>query len=225
MDEVTTWNQQVVNLAAYVGKKIKIRFRLCDDSEGASDVDDGWTIDDVEVRELDLTAFSPGDSGGCPAAPGIRYFCDGFEAGMGNWIVSGKDWNTTNASNAVSGSLCLTDSPTGNYLTGAIASATLARSVDLTGAEAPVLAFWHKLALDGGDYAYADVSTDGGLNWTQVVKISSANNTSTWSQQVLNLAAHAGKRITIRFRLWDDDWPSEVADGWYIDDVEIRENL
>ena len=35
---------------------------------------------------------------GCSANPaGTRYFCEDFESGLDNWIVSGSDWNTTNA--------------------------------------------------------------------------------------------------------------------------------
>ena len=231
VDNTCTWNQQVVDLAANVGKKIKIRFRLWDDSYSATAVGDGWTIDDVEVRELDLTSSPPAESGGCRATRATRYFCDGFEAGLGNWILSGKDWNTTNASNAVTGTLCLTDSPGGSYLNGEIASVTLAGNVDLTGANAPVLAFWHKPMLytpsarsDGHDYVYVEASTDGGLKWTQVAAIGSSDNTATWNRQVFSLAAYIGKRIKIRFRLWDDTWStSSIGDGWYVDDVEIRE--
>jgi hypothetical protein len=37
-----------------------------------------------------------------------------------------------------------------------------------------------------------------------------------------SLAAYAGQRLTLRFRFADNGNGTQ-ADGWYIDDVEIRE--
>ena len=235
MNNTSIWAQQTLDLTSYIGKKVKTRFRLWDDSRSASATGDGWYIDDIEIGELDRSSALPNIAGGCGAATTQRYFCDGFEAGLDNWTVSGKDWNTTTSSKAVSGSHSLADSPDGNYLDSANGSATLARNVDLAAATQPVLTFWHKLALDSRRYgcnaapydtAYVDLSTDSGLTWLQLTSFTYAVNTTTWSQQMLSLASYAGKQVKIRFRLWDNAYGSQyVADGWYIDDVEIRENL
>ena len=38
------------------------------------------------------------------------------------------------------------------------------------------------------------------------------------------MAIYAGQRVLVRFRLWDNmAGAAYIADGWYIDDVEIRE--
>ncbi len=193
-------------------------------------------------KELDLTSYLPVDSGGCLAAQTTRYFCDAFESGLGNWTLSSKDWNTTNASSAVSGSLSFTESPDGRYLCDEIASATLAGMVDLTKASAPALMFWHRLALATGetyasvtDTAYVEVSTDGGLDWSQLTSYTPSSNTSTWSQQVVSLASYIGKSVIVRFRLQDNGYrgygsvastpcaSSYLGDGWSIDYVEIAE--
>ncbi len=165
---------------------------------------------------------------GCSApSTTTRYFCDDFESGTSKWSLSGQDWGPITTT-ARSDPTSLTDSPSGNYLNGENASATTLAAIDLTNATAPVLTFWHKLALyisrsDGGDYAYVEITTDGGLTWVQVAKISSVVNTSTWNQQVIDLAAYATKKLKIRFRFWDNSGgASTTADGWTIDDVEVR---
>jgi hypothetical protein len=224
----TTWIHQLVDLAPYVGKQAMIRFQLWDNVVSTADIGDGWYLDDVEVRELAATASPPNSDGGCGPATTTRYFCDSFEAGADNWYLSralgGRDWNLTTNTAAVTGTHALTDSPDGNYLSGTNSSAGLIGNVDLTAASAPVITFWHKLALASGDATYLDVSTDGGLTWTQLASFGSANSTSTWAQQMYDLSKHAGHWLTLRFR-FADDGNGKQADGWYIDDVEIRENL
>jgi hypothetical protein len=48
----STWLLQQFDLRTYVGSKIKLRFRLQDTSTSATCVADGWSIDDVDVHEL-----------------------------------------------------------------------------------------------------------------------------------------------------------------------------
>ncbi len=229
VSNTSTWSRQMLDLASHAGTRLRIRFRLADN--GDSNVADGWTIDDVEIREFDQTSSPPNSSGGCRAATATRYFCDGFEGGLDNWITSSKDWNTTTSSNAVSDTHSLTDSPGGNYLDSAIASATLAGTVDLTAATAPALVFWHKLQLDSyrvnASYSYdaanVDISTNGGMSWSTLSAFNYSANTTTWSRQLLDLTPYVGSRVTIQFRMWDNAASGHVADGWYVDDVEIRE--
>jgi hypothetical protein len=126
----------------------------------------------------------------------------------------------------------VTDSPNGDYPVGAKSDITMASSVDLTGAVSPILTFWHKLSLGNSygssgiphpDYTYVDVSTDGGTTWTVLTSFTDANDTSVWSFQQLSLASYAGQKIRLRFRLVDNT-TSPTADGWYLDDIKIREN-
>jgi hypothetical protein len=233
-NNTSVWSFQQISLAGYLGKRVKLRFRLVDNiSYPAAD---GWYIDDIEIRETDLpAATSPGPGTSSPAAveptgcdgptATRRYFCDDFEAGLASWLVATDGWNTV-AATSQSPSHSVTDSPNGNYPTGAKSDITMLSSVDLSSAISPILTFWHRLALEASynyDKTYVDVSSDGGTNWTVMRLFTAANNTSVWSFQELSLAAFAGKTVRLRFRLVDNiSYPT--ADGWYIDDIKIREN-
>ncbi len=165
---------------------------------------------------------------GCAAITGTPYFCDDFESGLSNWVVSGQDWNTTNTT-ARSGDYSITDSPDGDYAAGANAAITLAASVDLSAATVvnPILTFWYKLELTEAyltyaDYAYVEASSDGGTSWDELVQWHYGSNTSTWSLVQLSLSSYVGERVKVRFRL-ADNVDTAQADGWYIDDVVIQE--
>lgn len=170
---------------------------------------------------------------GCSAPPvSTRYFCDDFESGLSKWLVATSGWNTVTASYQ-SPTHSVTDSPDGSYAKGAVLDITMTSSVDLQGAASPVLVFWHTLQLGATvcsssnwatDHAYVNVSTDGGSTWTQLRDMTNCggNNTTTWSFQQLSLSAYADKKIKLQFRLADNS-DSSQADGWHLDDIEIRE--
>jgi hypothetical protein len=171
---------------------------------------------------------------GCGATPlSTRYFCDDFESGLSKWELSGQDWDTI-ASTSRSPTHCVTDSPDGDYPHLADYSLTMAASVDLTSATAPVLVFWQKrvLSSDGGTASYSatdaatvEASADGGLTWETLVSYRYETNTSTWTAGQFSLSSYEGQRVKVRFRLRDIDtgWGSSQGDGWYLDDIEIRE--
>ena len=239
-NNTSVWSFQQLPLSGYIGKKIKLRFRLLDNI--TSPAADGWNIDDVEIREAELAATAvppqnpgPAEPTGCDGAPvAARYFCEDFETETDlttKWQVATDGWNTLVATSQ-SPTHCVTDSPNGNYLSGAKSDMTMSSSVDLTSSLSPILTFWHKLSLGNSstccttfypDYTYVDVSSDSGTTWTVLASFTDANNTSVWSFQQLSLASYAGKKIRLRFRLVDNT-TSPTADGWYIDDIKIREN-
>lgn len=182
---------------------------------------------------------------GCGALTGTVYFCDDFESGVSKWKVATLGWNTTNLTYQSPGN-SITDSPDGNYAQGAANEITLAASVDLPAVSMPVLTFWHRLDLacsttvyascctstsvcpnvcsngSCSDFGYVEISTDSGTTWSQILTLTSTSNTSVWSFQQLSLATYAGKKIKIRFRLWDKD-DGFQSDGWYLDDIVIQE--
>jgi hypothetical protein len=189
---------------------------------------------DVNTGTPDAVSLPEG-GGAAPVATGCgvppvatRYFCDDFESGLSNWVVSGQDWNTT-TSTSRSPTHCLTDSPDGNYGNSVDVAIALTRAIDLSGATQPVILFWHKLFLSAegytslvgwGDFAFVEASTDYGTTWREIGHYSAVTVTS-WSLQQFSLAAFVGSSIKLRFRLWTNT--ADVSDGWYIDDVEIRE--
>jgi len=206
----STWSLEQLDLRDWRGASVKVRFRLASDWNG--DVDDGWYIDDVRIEERDSARLS-------------YPFADDFEGGLGNWIVSGRDWDST-SSTSRSSVHSLTDSPEGNYAPFSSCSATLNHPIDLSEAVDPVLAFWHKGNTDCcTDYLFLEVSTDGGTSWTELHHYGGYYlpfHQSTWSLEQFDLRDWRGASVKVRFRVMSD-WDGNVGDGWYIDDVRIEE--
>jgi hypothetical protein len=184
--------------------------------------DPGWIDADVDcngvVNILDKVVVR--NQFGQTAECQDSYFFDNFECGTGKWTLSGEDWGLTESA-FHGGNSSLTDSPYGPYPNNANSIATLKHSIDLSSATKPVLTFWHKLWLESYDYVYVEVSKDGGFNWQTVYELYSDEYRSTWTQKTIDLSPYIGERVKIRFRLLETSY--DVSDGWYIDDVEVRE--
>ncbi len=144
-------------------------------------------------------------------------FTDDMESGD-TW---GNDWPwdlTDTASH--SGTHCWTDSPGTSYENNMDRSLTTI--VDLTGANRPLLSFWHRYNLeDNKDYGYVEVSKDGGSTW-ECLSFITGNSATEWFQEEIDLSPYANKQIHLQFRI-DTDGAGQ-RDGWYIDDVEVSEN-
>ncbi|MFQ5708492.1 MAG: FlgD immunoglobulin-like domain containing protein [bacterium] len=199
----STWNLVQLDLSSFTASPIMIRFRLTSDDHWQFD---GWYIDDVEIKELNtsLTPFP---------------FFDDFENGLSNWLASSQNWDTTSV--MFSGPThSVTESPDGDFPPNANASITLANAIDLSSAAVPVLTFWHKFDTNiNQDFCRVEISKDFGFTWTEITNFTGTN--STWNLVQLDLSSFTASPIMIRFRLTSDDhWQ---FDGWYIDDVEIKE--
>ena len=204
-DYLGTWTLSRLDLSAYVGSQVKVRFRLRETNVNESD---GWFIDKVEVREAN-------------DEPTIPYpLFDDFEGTLDNWLVSGCEWGLE-PSDCLSGDFAVTDSPAGNYPDNANSMITLAGNIDLSSATSPVLIFWHKLWLAAYDYAYVEISMDGGVTWSVLTNWYSDDYLGTWTLSRLDLSAYEGMQVKIRFRLRETN--VNESDGWYIDKVEVRD--
>jgi outer membrane biosynthesis protein TonB len=199
----TGWTRHSVDLSAYAGQQVGLRFRL--DARNHTYVADGWTLDDVSVAERSISIFS-------------LPFSDDMEAGAGNWVAEGT-WALSTGTR--SGDYAWTDSPGGNYLHGSDTSLLLDGLLDLGGTSAPELTWWDTYALAAYDYAYVEVSTDGGVTWVSVFDHYYATNTG-WTRHSVDLSAYAGQQAGLRFRL-DARNHTYVADGWTLDDVTVAE--
>jgi len=132
-----------------------------------------------------------------------------FEAGSDGWTLAGG-WALTTAESH-SSSHSLTDSPGGNYADLASPSATLDAALF-----ASRLQFWHRFDIEAGyDFGRVQVGT-GGI-WQTVASYTGSQ--AAWEFVDLDLEAHAGQELQVRFVLETDQ--SVVADGWYIDDVTV----
>jgi immune inhibitor A len=127
---------------------------------------------------------------------------------------------------------------------------TLTHSFDLTSlAGKPVtlsFAAWYNLEPDF-DYAYVEVSTDGGANWTPLpattstdtnpnganyghgmTGISGGGATPAWVQERVDLSAFAGKQIQVRFETITDDavhYPGLTVDNIQIPQLNFADNV
>jgi len=198
-----TWSHIQLDLSDHRASSVLIRFKLTSNSSTQTD---GWYLDDVEIKELDseLTPFP---------------FSDNFENGIDNWISSDLDWDTTSVRFS-SSNYAITDSPLGNYSNYSNTHLVLEHPIDLSGTTQPVLAFWQNFYTQGSyDFCIVDISDDGGFNWVELTRYSGGNR--TWSHIQLDLSEHKTSSVLIRFRLRANS--STAVEGWYLDDVEIKE--
>jgi len=122
---------------------------------------------------------------------------------------------------------------------------TLTRSFDLSGLQEATLDVWLWYDIeDGWDYAYIEVSTDGGATWTILpggytttenpsgnsygagyTGLSSPGGDSSagaeWIQETLDLSPFAGKEILIRFEYLTDEAVNHA--GLCVDDIRVPE--
>lgn len=101
---------------------------------------------------------------------------------------------------------------------------TLTRSIDLTGKTSASVAAWLQYNIEVEyDYLYAEASTDGGANWTQVGEPldGPAGNAglSEWTQMSWDLAAFAGQNIQFRLRYATDG--GVHYEGAFVDDITV----
>lgn len=200
-----SWTREVIDLSAYIGDRIRIRFRL--DARDHSATGNGWWIDDIEISE--------------GATPTITIpWRDDMEAGNAWWVPEGM-WSLS-SEQSHSGSAAWSDSPNMDYIHGTNTSLLLDARIDLTEALQPELVFWDRYNLRAYDHGYVEVSTDQGRTWLPLFQHYNETNLS-WARQVVDLGMYAGfADIRLRFRL-DALSHTQVGDGWWIDDVELRE--
>ena len=146
-------------------------------------------------------------------------FTDDGEDGTGKWSF-GSPWGLTSMSSYEGlTSTVWTDSPGANYP--ANADTSLATYVDLSGTVTPVLSFWHRYSLEASkDFVLLEVSTNDGVAWTELLRITGAE--TAWNQERIDLSAYAGQaHLGIRFRLTSDS--ANQQDGWFMDGLTIAE--
>jgi hypothetical protein len=135
-------------------------------------------------------------------------------------LASDQDWDTTSTSYA-SQNYSITDSRVGNYSYYANSQLLLAHPIDLTNTTNPILTFWQKFYTEGThDYCTVEISDDNGFNWQEITRYSGGNR--TWSHIQIDLSDYKTSIILVRFRLRANG-PNNQYDGWYLDDVEIKE--
>jgi hypothetical protein len=117
---------------------------------------------------------------------------------------------------------------------------TLTRSFDLSQVDTASLQFWTWYSIEEDwDYAYVQVSTDGGLTWDILSTPSgtptnpngnsfgwaytgsSGSDRPQWIQEMVDLSPYAGQEVLVRFEYITDDAVNRP--GFAIDDIAIPE--
>lgn len=113
---------------------------------------------------------------------------------------------------------------------------TLTASFDLSQVSQATLSFWAWYAIEESwDYAYVEVSTDGGKTWDiQKGSLASPENplglsfgpgytgeSNGWQKESVDLTPYTGMKVLLRFEYVTDDATNE--DGICIDDISIPE--
>ncbi len=168
------------------------------------------------------------------AAPGYRpqfaYFED-FEGDDGGYTVEGytTSWQwgspTSGPRRAHSGSSVWATNLTGNYYDGeygSVSSPDIDLSGILTGGDQfLVVTWWQYLETEQSfDFAWVEVSNDGGSTWTTVYGPESGPIDLAWTKHTVYLdSSYAVANFRIRFGFQSD--LSVNAPGYYVDDVGI----
>lgn len=147
-------------------------------------------------------------------------FEDDMETDSSKWTYNGSWARTTESYHSQTTSW--TDSPLVNY-SNSLDSSLYSMSLSLPDATQTYLRFWHRYQTQyQNDYCYVYISTNGGSNWTELRNYSGTQ--SVWVQEQLDISAYDNKtNVKIRFRLNTN--ASLNYDGWYVDDVEIVQNM
>ena len=118
---------------------------------------------------------------------------------------------------------------------------TLTRAFDLTGLKTATLDFWLWYDIERDwDYAYVEVSTDGGRTWDMLrgaygtdqnpngnsfgwayTGASGGGDTPQWVQEHIDLTPYAGQKVMIRFEYVTDDAVNRA--GLCVDDLSVPE--
>jgi serine protease len=88
----------------------------------------------------------------------------------------------------------------------------LQRTFDLASATAPVtFSYQYRCDLENGyDFAFVEVSSDGGYNWVQLKNYTSYGSSSPppkvqWRSDSLDLSSYIGSEVLVRFRVFSDE--------------------
>ena len=172
------------------------------------------------------------DSVACTApgysnSAGAFYSVD-FEGSNGSFVAAGTNsswaWGApvSGPGNAHSGTNVWATNLAGNYNTNENSTLT-SPLIDLSAfaGQGPILSWWQWLQTESlWDYAYVDVSANGGSTWATVYGPVSGTIDSVWTKHNVTLGpSYAVSGFRVRFRLVADfiyDYP-----GWYVDDVAV----
>jgi len=211
-----SWLTADVDLAAYVGGTVQLRFNRVTGSTWQADI----AIDDVGLSEGGNTGGN-GCSGGITSYP----YTEGFENTLGAWTQSSSDdlnWtvdangtpsNGTGPSSAIQGTYYVYVEASGNN-TGYPTKQAILNSpcFDLSGQTSATFSFnYHQFGSNNMGTIDLEASDDNGATWTSVWN-SSGNLGNSWQSASVNLSAYTGGSVQLRFnRVTGGTWQADIA--------------
>ncbi|NNJ81653.1 MAG: DUF1028 domain-containing protein [Flavobacteriaceae bacterium] len=201
-----SWNlQEQVDLTAYAGSTIRLRF---DGTTGSGTTSD-MAIDNIRIG----TPPPPPPAVSCTNTVDVFDYAEGFEGNIGLWVqASGDDgdWirnsggtpsGNTGPSSASEGSEYLYIEASSNGTTGEIgANATAileSPCFDLTYAQAADFTFdYHSYGGDAGTISLQASEFEG--VWSEIFNVTGVNN-NAWVPTTVSLTAYLGKIVKLRF--------------------------
>jgi hypothetical protein len=214
-----SWQSASVNLSAYVGGSVQLRFNRNVGSTWQADI----AIDDVSMK--DSASTGNGCSGGISSFP----YTEGFENTIGAWTQSSADdinWtvdasgtpsNNTGPSSAIQGSYYIyVEASSPNYPSKrAIINSPC---FDLSAQSSATFNFNYHMygASDMGTIAL-EASDDNGSTWTSIWN-QTGNKGNSWQSASVNLSAYVGGSVQLRFnRNVGSTWQADIA----IDNINL----
>lgn len=198
-DQGASWKAASVDLSAYTGATLLLRFNGLSGSS--------WQ-GDIALDNFGLSTGSTGGGGGCSGAVALPY-ADGFESDFGGWTnASGDDFNwsrqtggtpsnNTGPASADAGSYYIyVESSSPNYATKVAIIESPCFAIPAGGADFSFRYHMFGAAAMGGLNLQA--STDNGSSWTSVWSLS-GNQGNSWQSASVDLAAYAGQSVQLRY--------------------------
>ena len=215
------WLTVNVNLNAYVGGGVQLRFNRLTGSTWQADI----AIDDIGLTDSEVVVNSC--SGGITAYP----YSEGFEGSIGDWSQSTADdlnWlvdangtpsNNTGPSSATEGTRYIYVEASGNG-TGYPNKQAIINSpcFDLSSAASASFSFSYHMfgATDMGSIAL-QASNDDGATWTTLWS-QTGNQGNQWLTENVSLSAYVGNSVQLRFnRITGSTWRADIA----IDNINL----
>jgi len=216
-----SWQTANVNLNAYVGGSIQLRFNRVTGSTWQADI----ALDDISLTEG--VPVVEACSGGITSYP----YSEGFENTLGAWTQSGADdlnWtvdangtpsNGTGPSSAIQGSFYIFVEASGNNVGYPNKRAIInSPCFDLSSASDANFSFnYHQFGSNNMGTISLDASNDDGASWTSIWS-SSGNLGNSWQSETVSLSAYVGGSVQLRFnRLTGGTWQADIA----IDNINL----
>ncbi len=216
------WQTANIDLAAYVGNNVQLRFNRVTGSTWRADI----AIDNVSLIDEEIIVESC--SGGINTFP----YTQSYENTLGDWTQSSADninWTVdsngtpsqnTGPSNAANGSFYIYVEASGNG-TGFPNKQAIINSpcYDLTNEANATFSFsYHMYGSNDMGTISLEASNDSGLSWTTLWS-ESGNKGNQWLSTSIDLSSYIGGNVQLRFnRITGGTWQADVA----IDNINLN---